>query len=75
MKLTAYERIVKACGRNTGMHLTAEEVWTLAHDTAVIDRAAADTEFRKTEEAEAKRWQAASRVVRPKVRKGEKRHE
>lgn len=45
MKLSPYQRIIRAARRSTGVHLSAEDVGILASDTAIKDRAGNDDEY------------------------------
>ena len=38
-KLTPYQRIVRAAKVGAGVRLTADEVWKMARDTAILQRA------------------------------------
>lgn len=39
MKLTPYQRIVRAARNGVGVHINADEAWQMAQDTAIAQRA------------------------------------
>lgn len=64
-----YERIMRAAKRGTGMKLSAEDVWLLSMDTAIIDAAGYAENRREDERADREAAERSALVVQPTVRK------